>query len=95
MSNLLQSHDETIWIGSDSNGLNRLFPDRSIELWNEAGGLPNQAVYSIGETRDGDLWVGFRTGGLVQIHHRVRVYQHPQTSHISVNAIFEDRAGNR
>jgi diguanylate cyclase (GGDEF)-like protein len=96
VSNLLQSHDGAMWIGSDSNGLNHLFPDGRIELWNEARGLPNQAVYSMLETRDGDLWVGFRSGELAQIHdHRVRVYPNPQASHISVNAIFEDRAGNR
>jgi diguanylate cyclase (GGDEF)-like protein len=94
VGNLLQSRDGTMWIGTDSNGLNHLFPDGRIERWDVARGLPNRAAFSMLETRNGDLWVGFRTGGLAQIHdNRVRIYQDPQASHVSVNALYEDRAG--
>jgi diguanylate cyclase (GGDEF)-like protein len=95
VGNILQSRDGTIWIGSDSNGLNHLFPDGRVEIWNQSRGLPNQPIYSLAETRDGDLWVGFRAGALAQIHNgRVRVYHDPQAIEVSLNAIFEDRDGH-
>jgi diguanylate cyclase (GGDEF)-like protein len=94
VGNLLQSRDGTMWIGTDSNGLNHLLPNGRIELWDEARGLPDRAAFSMLEDRDGDMWVGFRTGGLAQIHHgRVRVYRDPRARHISVNALYEDHAG--
>lgn len=94
VGNLLQSRDGTMWIGTDSNGLNHLLPNGRIEIWDRARGLPDQAVFSMLETRNGDMWVGFRTGGLAQIHNgHIRNYLDPQASHNSVNALYEDSAG--
>jgi diguanylate cyclase (GGDEF)-like protein len=95
VGNVLEARDGTMWIGSDSNGLNHLFPDGRVEIWNQSRGLPNQAVYSLLQSRDGSLWIGFRRGALARIHDgRVSIYKDPKAAGTSVNALFEDREGN-
>jgi diguanylate cyclase (GGDEF)-like protein len=95
VGNILQARDGTMWIASDSNGLNHLFPDGTVEVWNHSRGLPNQPIYSLCETRNGDLWVGFRIGALAQIRNgHLRVYRDPRNPKVSLNTIYEDRDGN-
>lgn len=92
--NVLQARDGTMWIGADDKGLDHLLPDGRVEVWGPGNGLPNEAVYSMAQTRDGDLWVGYRRGTLARIHGRqVAVYRDPQAGEVSINALFEDRAG--
>ncbi len=94
VGNVLQARDGTMWIASDSNGLNHVFADGRVEIWNERRGLPGQPIYSLAQTRNGDLWVGYRGGLLVRIHNgQVKTYRDPQAIEVSLNAIFEDRDG--
>ncbi len=59
-----------------------------------AEGLPNQAVYSILQRRDGSLWVGFQRGTIAEIRNgHVLIWRDPQASDASVNALYEDREG--
>ena len=95
IGDVLQSGDGSVWIGSDSNGLNRLLPDGRVEIWDHRRGLPNSAVYSLLETRDGGLWIGYRSGELACIRNgRVRVYRDPESGDSSLTALFQDRGGN-
>jgi diguanylate cyclase (GGDEF)-like protein len=93
--NAMQSRDGSVWIGSDSNGLNRLLPDGRVEVWDRRKGLPDSAVYSILQTRDGSLWIGYRSGVLARVRQGgVSVYKDPAAKDMSLNALFEDRDGN-
>jgi ligand-binding sensor domain-containing protein len=40
----------------------RPFADYAIDLWREGGGLPQNFLYTILQTRDGYLWLGTRRG---------------------------------
>jgi len=94
VGNVLQARDGSMWIGSDSNGVNHLLSDGRIEVWDRRKGLPDQAVYSLAETRDGSLWIGYKEGSLARIfHNRIEVYHDPQAKAKSLNALFEDRDG--
>lgn len=92
--NILQSRDGSMWIGSDSNGLNHLLPDGRIEVWNRRQGLPNEAIYSVVETKDRSIWIGYRLGALARIHNgKVSVYKDLQARESSLASLFEDRDG--
>ncbi len=94
VGNLLQAQDGTMWIGTDSNGVNHILPDGRVEVWNQRNGLPNQAVFSLLQTRDGSLWIGYRNGSLARIRNRaVTVYTDPAAAKASLNSLFEDRDG--
>ncbi len=94
VGNVLQASDGSMWIGSDSNGLNHLLPDGRVEIWNDRNGLPKDAVYSLLQTRDGSLWVGYRSGKLARIRNgEVSIYTDHAARNVSLNALFEDRNG--
>lgn len=95
VGNLLQAQDGSMWIGADSNGVNHLRTDGTVEVWNHTNGLPNQAVYCLLETRDGSVWIGFRNGALARIRNRqVSVYTDPAAANVSLNSLLEDRDGS-
>lgn len=95
IGNILQARDGSMWIGSDSNGLNHLRTDGSVEIWDHHRGLVDQAVYSLAERRDGTIWVGFKNGVLTRLQNRrVTSYTDPLAAETSLNALFEDRDGN-
>lgn len=94
VGNVLQAHDGSMWVGTDSNGVNHLLPGGNVEVWDKSKGLPDDTVISMAQTRDDSLWVGFRRGALVHIAHgKVSVYRDPQAPVASLNALFEDREG--
>jgi len=94
IGNILQDRDGSMWIGSDSNGLNHLQTDGTVQVWDHRKGIPEQAVYSIAQTRDGAIWTGFRNGVLARIKDRaVTMFTDPLARDTSLNAVFEDREG--
>lgn len=95
IGNVMQARDGSVWIGSDSNGLNQLLPDGRVKIWGRRQGLPDSAVYSLLETRDGDLLIGYRSGDLARIRSgRVEVYRDPDVTASSLNSLFQDRDGH-
>lgn len=95
IGNLLQDHDGSMWIGSDSNGLNHLLTNGVVDIWDHRRGMPDQAVYSIAQTRDGTLWTGFRNGVLARIQNRkITTFTDPQARDTSMNALLVDHDGN-
>ena len=95
IGNVLQTRDGSVWIGSDSNGLNQLLPNGQVRVWNRKQGLPDSAVYSLLEARDGGLLIGFRSGVLARLRNgKVTIYHDPEGTKSSLNSLFEDRDGN-
>lgn len=91
---VLGTRDGSVWVGADSNGLNQILPDGSVQAWNHRRGLPDEAIYSMVQTRDGSIWVGYRRGSLARIHNgRVTVLHDPQALDVSLNALLEDAQG--
>jgi diguanylate cyclase (GGDEF)-like protein len=95
IGNILQDHDGSMWIGSDSNGLNHLLANGRVEIWDHLKGIPDQAIFSIAQSRNGTLWTGFRNGFLARIRNgNVTTFDDPQAPETSLNALMEDRTGN-
>ena len=61
-----QDRSGRIWIGYHDSGL-LLFAPEHYQLFTTWNGLPNNEVFSIRESRDGDLLLGTR-GGFVRMH---------------------------
>ncbi|MBZ5619308.1 MAG: hypothetical protein LAQ69_11385 [Acidobacteriia bacterium] len=63
---VFQDHSGRIWVGFHDSGL-MLFSGGGNRVFTTRDGLPNNEIFSIRETRDGDLLIGAR-GGLVRMH---------------------------
>ncbi|HLK46977.1 MAG TPA: two-component regulator propeller domain-containing protein [Bryobacteraceae bacterium] len=63
---VFQDHSGRIWIGYHDSGL-LLFAPEHYQLFTTWNGLPNNEIFSIRESRDGDLLLGTR-GGFVRMH---------------------------
>ena len=61
-----QDRSGRVWVGFHDSGLMLFGPD-GYQLFTTRNGLPNNEVFSIRESRDGDLLLGTR-GGLVRMH---------------------------
>jgi signal transduction histidine kinase/ligand-binding sensor domain-containing protein len=61
-----QDRSGRVWVGFHDSGL-LLFNPEKYQLFTTWNGLPNNEVFSIRESRDGDLLVGTR-GGFVRMH---------------------------
>ena len=62
---VFQDHAGRVWVGFHDSGL-MLFAPEGYKLFNTGNGLPNNEVFSIRETRSGELLLGTR-GGLVRM----------------------------
>src|SRR5262249_37315456 len=54
--------------------------DYLIQVWNSEDGLPQNSVNCLGQTPDGYLWVGTRSGGLARFDGMRFVIFNPQTT---------------
>ncbi len=61
-----QDRSGRVWVGFHDSGL-LLFDPEHYKLFTTWNGLPNNEVFSIRESRDGDLLIGTR-GGFVRMH---------------------------
>jgi len=61
-----QDRSGRVWVGFHDSGL-LLFDPEKYRLFTTWNGLPNNEVFSIRESRDGDLLIGTR-GGFVRMH---------------------------
>jgi signal transduction histidine kinase/ligand-binding sensor domain-containing protein len=52
-----------VWVATWGNGLYRV-NGKSVDHWGVREGLPDNFVTMLFEDREGDLWIGMRTGGL-------------------------------
>lgn len=69
ISCLLELRDGTLAVGTIYAGLFLIFPDgRPTVHFNQASGLPQNWVRFLYEDREGNLWLGAGSAGLVAIH---------------------------
>jgi signal transduction histidine kinase/ligand-binding sensor domain-containing protein len=82
-----------IWVGFHDAGL-LMISDQGRKLYTTRDGLPNNEVFSIRETRDGDLLIGTR-GGLLRLHDGrfTRFVPNDPLSRILIFDALEDSAG--
>ncbi len=64
---LLEDGSGKLWIGLAQDGIATL-SGNAIEHFNQANGLPSNAVNVLRVDRDSNLWVGFNDGGAVRFH---------------------------
>ncbi len=90
---VFQDHAGRIWVGFHDSGL-MLFSRQARRVFTTRDGLPNNEIFSIRETRGGDLLIGAR-GGLVRMHSdRFTTFRPPDTlGRQSVFDAMEDSSG--
>ncbi|HLK68352.1 MAG TPA: two-component regulator propeller domain-containing protein [Bryobacteraceae bacterium] len=88
-----QDHQGRMWVGFHDSGL-MLFSGAARSVFTTREGLPNNEVFSIRETRDGDLLIGAR-GGLVRMHggHFTTLIPPDPLGRINVFDAMEDSTG--
>jgi diguanylate cyclase (GGDEF)-like protein len=59
----LRDGDGNLWLGTDGEGLLRVFGD-TLQRMRQAQGLANDFVWNLTEDRRGQLWIGTNGGGL-------------------------------
>ncbi|HEV3457528.1 MAG TPA: two-component regulator propeller domain-containing protein [Thermoanaerobaculia bacterium] len=91
---LLQTRDGKVWIAA-GGGLSE-FDGRSFRGYASRNGLLQDDLSSLAEDRDGNLWVGSRSHGLMRIaHNGFLTYASPAApGGIAVAEIFEDGDAN-
>ena len=90
---VFQDRAGRIWVGFHDSGL-MLFSRPAARVFTTHDGLPNNEIFSIRQTRDGDLLIGAR-GGLVRMHRdRFTVFRPPDPlGRFTVFDAMEDSAG--
>jgi signal transduction histidine kinase/ligand-binding sensor domain-containing protein len=63
---IAQDREESIWVGTDGGGLNRLRP-QVLQLLGKDAGLPFDTVRSTCEDADGNIWVVTQSGNLAML----------------------------
>ncbi|TNE73558.1 response regulator [bacterium] len=62
ITSLIMDSDSILWVGT-SNGLNRVnLSSKTIEIFKEKQGLPNNYIYSIEKDKNGFIWVSTNRG---------------------------------
>src|SRR6185369_12849958 len=90
---VFQDHKGQIWVGFHDSGL-LLFSGREHHVYTTRDGLPHNEIFSIRETRDGDLLIGTR-GGMARMHGTRFTSYIPADplGRVSVFDVMEDAAG--
>jgi len=91
---VFQDHAGRIWVGFHDSGLMQLSPETN-RVFTTRDGLPNNEIFSIRETRGGDLLIGAR-GGLARMHGgRFTTFVPPDPlNRSSVFDVMEDSLGH-
>ncbi|NRA13678.1 MAG: histidine kinase, partial [Crocinitomicaceae bacterium] len=82
-----------IWIGTLTNGLNKLKRNTFNSNINEH--LFKESVRAIYQMRDSSIWIGFKHGQLQYIDKNKVLHNFPKRGESSIYSILEDRKGNK
>ncbi len=91
---MLQTRDGRIWIAGDA-GLS-VFDGQRFRTYTRRNGLPADELIGLAEDRDGDLWVGTRSHGLMRLAHGgfLTYGTADEAAGPGVGEIFEDSRAN-
>ncbi len=64
---MLETQSGALAMGTSSDGLYLLFSNRTVLHFNQANGFPNDWIRSLTEDREGTLWVGAGSMGLIAL----------------------------
>jgi signal transduction histidine kinase/ligand-binding sensor domain-containing protein len=88
-----ESRDGTIWMAADTGVVT--FDGERFRGYSRANGLPPGLVTAIAEDRDGEIWIGTRSRGLVRLARSgFSTFDAPDTlAGLSASQLLEDRQG--
>lgn len=100
INDVLDAGDGTLWVAT-SDGLARLRVEPAqasarVAVYGPAQGLSDRALFSLAEDRDGNVWVGSESGGLMRIvaDGLTAFGKEDGLLDTSIASIFEDSAGH-
>ena len=59
---ILEDSKGNIWIGSNDEGVHKIFPDGTSKAYTNKNGLPNNSVRALCEDKAGNIWIGTAAG---------------------------------
>ena len=59
---IVEDRTGNIWIGSNDEGVHKIFPDGTSKSYTTQNGLPNNSVRALCEDRAGNIWIGTAAG---------------------------------
>ena len=59
---ILEDSKGNLWLGSNDEGVHKIFPDGTSKVYSTQNGLPNNSVRAICEDRVGNIWIGTAAG---------------------------------
>ena len=91
---LLEDREGNIWIASPLSGLVRERLSR-VDVLDRTGGLSDNAIFAVTQTKDGTWWLANRSGGLTKWtpDNAEPVEVVPGGYHRSIGALYEDSRG--
>ncbi len=106
ISSVMVDHEQTIWVGTDGQGLNRLDKgekDFFVYTRNTSLGnvLPSNRIWALLEDSEGMIWIGTYGGGLSCFNKKtgtfVNTYEETKANNLSNNRVlclYEDKKTN-
>ena len=92
---LLQARDGSLWVGTNSKGLNHVMKDGKIRVFTTRDGLPDGSINGLCEGRDGSLWIGSEHGVLSRLHAgQITSYRDSEIPDARIASILEDKTGD-
>jgi ligand-binding sensor domain-containing protein/signal transduction histidine kinase len=67
ISTMMETASGCLALGTVDSGLYLMFPNGGVKHFSQAEGLPHDWIRCLGEDREGTLWVGAGSGGLVAL----------------------------
>jgi len=92
---VLEARDRSVWVGTNSKGLDHIDTSGHVRSYTERDGLPGGSVYALREGIDGSLWFGAENGALCHLKNgRIRVYTDPLNKRDRIVSILTDASGD-
>ena len=92
---LYEASTGEVWVGTRDDGAFMVAPDHSEHHINRATGLAHDLVSSLGEDREGNVWIGSDAGGLSRVRRRALFMVNPpdQWQHRPIRSVSPSADG--
>jgi PAS domain S-box-containing protein len=90
---LLRAADQSVWVGTNGEGLYRL-SGTSTTRFTASDGLRSNSIWSLLEDSSGSIWIGFVTSGITRLYDgKARSFEQGP-GEVGIPTLFQDREGS-
>ncbi|MCP4218857.1 MAG: hypothetical protein GY765_29765 [bacterium] len=92
VSDLIEDSERAIWVASES-GLYKIFNGKIAAFYTEKSGLPHRSLCSLGEGKNGEIWIGTEKG--LSCFHKGTFRHYTTADGLPTDKCFFTRVDNR